>query len=163
MTPQNANEAYSRLADRCAKAEISTGDALQKLANWGISGQIAYDIVQRLIYERFIDNERYARAYVRDRVNNARWGINKIRMSLRQKGLGSEIIRLALEEEIDQEIYFGNLAAAFRSKGQHMPSPLSRENYAKLARFAMSRGYEAGLVSEMLADEEYWREDEPAD
>lgn len=144
-------------------AEISTGEALQKLEDWGISGQNAFDIVQRLINERFIDNERYARAYVRDRVNNARWGINKIRMSLRQKGVEPEIISLALEEELDQDTYFRNLSAALRSKGGRMPSPLSRENYAKLARFATSRGYEAGLVSEMLADERYWRDDESAD
>lgn len=167
MTPRkelSPKEALARLADRCALAEMSSGEALDKLRQWGISHVESIAIVQKLIDRRFIDDERFARVYVRDRVNNARWGVNKILVSMRQKGIDNEIIRMALEEELDEETYFRNLAAALRSKGAKMPSPLSREDYAKLARFAMSRGYEPSLVSEMLADEDYWRnpDDEPA-
>lgn len=164
MTPRKTltiKEAYARLADRCAMAEVSSGEALEKLKGWGISGPDAYGVVQRLIDERFIDDERFARAFVRDRVNNARWGVNKIRLALQQKGIDADIAAVALAEELDEETYFGNLAAALRSKGAKMPSPLSREDYARLVRFALGRGYEPGLVSEMIADEEYWRNDEP--
>lgn len=157
------DEAYSRLADRCALAEIATGEALEKLRGWGISAGDAFSIVQRLVDGRFIDDERYARAYVRERVNNARWGVNKIRAAMRQKGLDSDIIRMAIEEELDEETYCRNLAAALRSKGRTMPTPLGRNDYARLVRFAMSRGYEADLVGRMIADEEYWRDDEADD
>lgn len=154
-----------RLADRCAMAEVSTGEALEKLRTFGITGRESHAIVQRLVDERFIDDERFARAYVRDRVNNARWGVNKIRASLRLKGIEQEMIDTALAEELDDETYFGNLAAALRSKGNKMPSPLSRDDYGRLARFALGRGYEPAVVREMLADEDYWRNngDEPAD
>lgn len=148
-----------RLADRCAMAEVSTGEALEKLRGWGISGRGAYDIVQRLVDERFIDDERFARAFVRDRVNNARWGVNKIRAAMRQKGIDAQTANIAIEEELDEEVYIRNLASALRSKGGKFTSPLSREDYARLVRFALSRGYEAGLVSEMIADEDFWRND----
>lgn len=163
LTP---NEAYMRLADRCAMAEVSTGEALEKLRQWGIGRNESHTVVQRLVDERFIDDERFARAYVRDRVNNARWGVNKIRASLRLKGIDSELIGIAIDEELDEETYFENLASALRSKGRTMPSPLSRDDYARLARFAAARGYEPSLIAEMLADEDYWRDnnsDEPTD
>lgn len=164
MTPHlTPEQAYMRLADRCAMAEVSTGEALDKLRGWGITGSGAYDIVQRLVDGRFIDDERFARAFVRDRVSNSRWGVNKIRAALHQKGIDSQLINLAVAEELDEETYFANLAAALRSKGSKMPSPLNLDDYARLARFALGRGYESGLVSEMLADEDYWRTDESVD
>lgn len=160
MTPHKqltAKEALNRLADRCAMAEVCTGEALDKLRQWGIAPDQADGIVQRLIDNRFIDDERYARSYVRERVANARWGVNKIRAVMRLKGIETAIIDLAISEEVDEELYFSNLAAALRSKGRNMSSPLSRDDYARLARFALSRGYESSLVSEMIADEDYWR------
>lgn len=154
ITPQ---EAYSRLADRCSTTELCTSEALEKLRQWGIGEQPACAIVQRLVDERFIDDERFARAFVRDRLYNSRWGLVKIRQAMRLKHLDSGLINEAIESETDDERYFSNLAAALRSKGRAMPSPLSRDDRMKLARFALSRGYEPGLVSEMLANEEYWR------
>lgn len=155
-----ADEAYMRLVDRCSMAEISTGEALEKLRALGISGGESRDIVQRLVDQRFIDDERFARVYVRDRVNNARWGVNKIRAAMRLKGLDTQTIDAAINEELDEETYFSNLAAALRSKGRNMPTPLSRDDYGRLARFAIGRGYEPSLVRDMLGDEDYWRNEE---
>ncbi len=152
-----ADEAYMRLVDRCSMAEISTGEALEKLRALGISGGESRDIVQRLVNQRFIDDERFARVYVRDRVNNARWGVNKIRAAMRLKGLDTQTIDAAINEELDEDTYFSNLAAALHSKGRNMSTPLSRDDYGRLARFAISRGYEPSLVRDMLGDEDYWR------
>lgn len=156
-TPPTPGEAYSRLADRCAMTEISTGEALEKLRRMGLRGPRAEAIVQRLVDERFIDDERFARAWVRDRFGLARWGRRKIRESLILKRVDSAIIRQALEEEIDPEAYYENLADALRSKARGMSEPLTREERMKLARFAASRGYEPDLIMEMIADEDYWR------
>lgn len=155
-----ADEAYMRLVDRCSMAEISTGEALEKLRALGISGGESRDIVQRLVNQRFIDDERFARVYVRDRVNNARWGVNKIRAAMRLKGLDTQTIDAAINEELDEDTYFSNLAAALHSKGRNMSTPLSRDDYGRLARFAISRGYEPSLVRDMLGDEDYWRNEE---
>lgn len=157
LTP---DEAYSRLADRCSTTELCTHEAIEKLRQWGIGGEPGHSIVQRLVDERFIDDERFARAFVRDRLYNSRWGLVKIRQAMRLKRLDSELINEAINSETDNERYFANLAAALRSKGRNMASPLSRDDRMRLARFALSRGYEPGLVSEMLDDEEYWRDED---
>lgn len=163
MTPQSKAlapaEAYARLADRCATTELCTGEALDKLHRWGVASREAESIVQRLVTERFIDDERFARIWVRDRLWNARWGLLKIRAAMRLKRLEPETVEAAIGEEMDDERYFANLAAALRSKGRRMASPIAYEDKVKLARFAMSRGYEPELVREMLADESYWREE----
>lgn len=163
--PLSADEAYARLADRCATTELSTGEALEKLRRLGVCRCEAIAIVQRLVNERFIDDDRFARAYVRDRVAHARWGVVKIRQSLLLKGVDRQVVDEAITSELDDEVYFRNLEAALRSKASAMASPLDYADRMKLMRFAVGRGYEPSLVQAMLADEEYWRSggDEDAD
>ncbi|MBD5282692.1 MAG: RecX family transcriptional regulator [Bacteroides sp.] len=154
LTP---DEARARLMDLCACGEYSSGEALERLRKWGIRGAAAIEIVQRLIDERFIDDERFARAFVRAKVAYSGWGRIKIRAAMAQKGIERELIDLALEEEIDDETYCSNLAEALRSKARTMPEVLDSDCRAKLLRFAASRGYEPGLIMEMLPEEDFWR------
>lgn len=151
-------EAYAKLADLCATAEYSSGEALQRLRQWGQPTAVAHAIVQRLIDERFIDDSRFARAYVRSKVSIARWGRIKIRQALALKGIDRETITTALEE-IDLDLYHSNLADALRAKARTMPQVLEREHRDKLLRFAASRGYEPALIMEMLPEEDFWRHD----
>lgn len=154
LTPQ---EAYSKLVDLCSAGEYSTGEALERLRGWGLTGAPAFNIVQRLVNGRFIDDERFARAFVRSKVNYSAWGRVKIRSALIQKGIERELIDVALEEEIDLDVYYSNLASALRSKARLMPRELDADCKAKLLRFAAGRGYEPGLVMEMLPEEDFWR------
>ena len=152
-------QAYARLADRCATAEMCAHEALSKLQQWDVPYNLAIKIVQRLINERFIDDERFAAIWVRDRIQNAHWGIIKIRQSLQQKNIDSDIIHKAISQNVNEELYFRNLAAALRSKARALSNPLTYTDKLKLARFAIGRGYEPDLVQDMIADEDYWRND----
>ncbi len=154
LTP---DEARARLMDLCSCGEYSTGEAMERLRQWGIRGPGAVEIVQRLVDERFIDDERFARAFVRSKVAYSGWGRVKIRAAMIQKGIERELIDRALEEEVDEQTYFENLASALRSKARTMPEHLDADCRAKLLRFAAGRGYEPGLVMEMLPEEDFWR------
>lgn len=154
----SAEEAYNKLAAKCSMSEICSGEALDKLHQWGLGSSNAYEIVQNLINDRFIDDKRFAGIWVRDKLYNAHWGRIKIRNSLRMKRLESDIIECALRENFDSERYYANLASALRIKARGLPSPLTYDAKTKLARFAISRGYEPSLVQEMLNEENYWRE-----
>lgn len=154
LSPQ---EAFERLADRAAVAEICSADVIRKLREWKIAPDAAQKILDRLIRERYVDDRRFASLYVRDRINNARWGLVKIRAAMRLKRLSSSIIEEAVEAEFNEEQYFSNLAAALRSKARTLSEPLSADDRAKLIRFAAGRGYEPDLIMEMVDDEEYWR------
>lgn len=150
-------KAYERLAELCSKAEYSTGEALQRLYRWGFDRQTACETVQRLVDERYIDDERFARAFVRTKVNLSRWGMTKARMALREKGIDRDIIDMAIDTEVDPDTYYRNLAATLRAKGSGMERPLTYDDSRKLAQYAHGRGYELSLVLEMIADEDYWR------
>ena len=154
LSPQ---QAFERLADRAATTEICTAEAYSKLRDWGIDADKAEAIVDRLIAERYIDDRRFAHAYVRDRINNARWGLLKIRQAMRLKRIPSALVNEAIDAELNDETYCANLAAALRSKARTMPSPVQSADRARLIRFAASRGYEPELIMQMLSDEDYWR------
>ena len=66
----------------CAKAEHCTQDVVAKLKSWGISGLESEEIIERLKKENFINDARYAKAYVNDKWKLDHWGKKKIRHQL---------------------------------------------------------------------------------
>lgn len=151
MKTLTAEQALGRLQDFCARAEMSTGEALDKLRRWGVAGRSAEEVVQRLVDERFIDDERFARAFVRDRYRYQRWGRKKIAQYLRLKGVDRDYIADALAEEIDSEVYEEGLTAILRAKFRQLPE--SDDEYTicnKLLRFAAGRGFEPSLIMRLI-------------
>ncbi|MBQ5893719.1 MAG: RecX family transcriptional regulator, partial [Rikenellaceae bacterium] len=63
---RTADEAYAALARLCARAEKSSGDARRLMRTWGVPESEREGVLQRLLRERFIDDSRYASAFVRD-------------------------------------------------------------------------------------------------
>lgn len=148
LTPE---QALAKLQDLCARAEVSTGEALEKLRRWGVTGHRAEQVVQSLVDSRFIDDGRFARAFVRDRYLYSRWGRLKISQALRLKRVDREYIDEALDEEIDQQVYEANLVALLRAKLRQLPD--SDDEYAicgKLMRFAAGRGFEPSLIMRVV-------------
>lgn len=149
--PLTPKQALARLQDYCSRAEMSTGEALDKLRRWGIGRQNAITIVQHLVDDRFIDDERFARAFVRDKSEYSRWGRLKIRQALRLKQVDAEYIDQALEEEIDPERYMRILSELLRAKYRQLPD--GEDPYtssAKLIRFAAGRGFEPSLIMQLI-------------
>lgn len=153
MTPITPAKALARLQDLCARAEISTGEALDKLRRWGIGGARAVEVVQRLVDDRFIDDERFARAFVRDKYLYSRWGRIKIRQALRLKRVPADYIDAALEEEIDPETYAAGLAGLLRAKLRSLSADDDAYTISgKLLRFAAGRGFEPALVMSVIRE-----------
>ena len=100
-TPQQATTALMNL---CARAERSSGDALRLMRGWGVSDADAREVLARLQRERFIDDSRYAAAFVRDKMRLAGWGAYKVATALRAKGVSRDIIEEALREVGDDEV-----------------------------------------------------------
>ena len=100
-TPEEALSALMRL---CARAERSQGDARRLLRGWGIREAEAERIVERLVRERFIDDTRYAEAFVREKLRLSGWGAYKIRTALRRKQIAPETIDAALAQSDPAEV-----------------------------------------------------------
>ncbi len=145
-TPQQATTALMNL---CARAERSSGDALRLMRGWGLADADAREVLARLQRERFIDDSRYATAFVRDKMRLAGWGAYKVAMALRAKGVSRDIIDEALRE-VDGDEVRERLVALLARRAKSIKGTSAADVRAKLLRFAASRGYEYGLVRECV-------------
>ena len=141
--------AFAQLAARCTATELCLSDARTRLQRMGLTGQDAADILARLTREHYIDERRYARAFVSDRFRLARWGRVKIHQALLHKGIADAYIADALQT-IDDDDYCRTLHALLATKRRTLTARTQHELHAKLIRFAVGRGFEPSLVFQML-------------
>ncbi|MBR8708432.1 regulatory protein RecX [Bacteroides pyogenes] len=135
------NEALVRAASYCSASEHCREEINEKLRRWGIAPDVAERIMDRLEAEKYIDDERFCRAYVNDKFRFSKWGKKKIAQGLYQKKIPAEAVCRYLDE-IDDEHYLSVLRELLRAKRKSVRAENEYERNAKLARFAMSRGFE---------------------
>ena len=92
------DEALASLMRLCARAEKSEGDARRLMRGWGLAERDAQQVLDRLLRDRFIDDNRYAEAFVREKLRLSGWGEYKIRTALQRKGVRKETIDAALSQ-----------------------------------------------------------------
>lgn len=153
--PVTAEQALIRLETLCASSEQCTADLLRRLSRWGVSGDDSERIISRLRELRFVDDSRFARAYVRDKYRFARWGRMRIIMGLRAANISRDTIDDALAE-IDEEEYEAILTALLRAKARSARLTDSYADRSKLFRFAASRGFESSLASRIISRRLPW-------
>lgn len=138
---KSAEQALRLLMNMAARAERSSGDALRLMKRWGVDDNDAQRVLQRLIAERFIDDSRYAAAFVREKINLSGWGSYKIVAVLRRKGVDNRIIENALSQygSVDME---ERLQGLLEKKIKTVKYRDTSDLRAKLFRFAASRGYD---------------------
>lgn len=127
----------------CAYQDRCTQEVRSKLATFDMPDSEKKKMLKLLVDEGYLDDERYASTFVRSKIHLKKWGVNKIKMSLKMKGISEEIINDALSE-IDPEIYKEELIKVLKSKKINELDPYKKK--AKLAQYAMQKGYEPNLV-----------------
>lgn len=144
-------EAFRKLSARCTTREHCVSEVRDKMRNWNISRVDEDSIVEQLIAERFIDEERYARAFVNDQFRFSGWGRIKIGYTLRQKRIDALTISQAMQS-IDPEEYMSTLIKILKGKLRALKVLPQQAQAEKLMRFAMSRGFEFNIVREALKE-----------
>jgi regulatory protein len=157
MTEQ---EAYLRLAALCAQAEHCQQEMRDKMRRWGVD-EVAQDrVVDRLVKERYVDDERYARAFVKDKIRYNKWGRRKVQQALWQKHIDQEIQQQVLDE-IDETEYLDVLRPLLKQKRKSTKAANDYEMNQKLMRFALGRGFTFDIIRQCLdVDEEMVIDDE---
>lgn len=146
MKPLTQDEAYRKVAASCARSEKCVKDVRDKLTAWNVNVSLQNDIIDRLIDEKFIDEERFCRFYVKDKLRFNQWGKIKIGLMLKQKGIKQTSIDKALGT-IDNECYENILEDLLRKKLKNLSYKNDYEKIGKLTRFAISRGFESELIN----------------
>lgn len=138
-TPQQALQSLMRM---CARSEHSSGDALRLMRRWGVADDEARKVLVRLQAERFIDDSRFAEAFVRDKLNLSGWGAYKIKMALRAKGVSREVIEEVVSPMIEATDMKERLEEIMQRKLRTLKYSSTYDAKTKLIRFAASRGYD---------------------
>ena len=147
--PLSAEQAMNRAAALCARCEQAPGDLREKLTKWGLTPVQATQVLRRLTEQGFVDEGRFARAFVKDKFRFNGWGRIKIGHQLRQKGISSDIIDQAMTI-IDDETYRQHLIELLLAKWRIVKSREPRAAWAAMMRFASSRGYESAIAGECV-------------
>lgn len=143
-------EALEKTRAMCARREYCTAEIVQKLNGWGLGGNEVKEVIDGLQKEGFLDEFRYASAFVRDRVRFNKWGKLKIRHALRMKGVNNDVIEPSLNE-IDSNEYLQMMRVELQKKKCTVRgNPLAVR--ARLQRFAFSRGFEPELADRVIEE-----------
>ena len=143
--PLSPSEALNKAAAYCTLCERCISEVSTKLTAWDVPHGEQEKIIARLIEEKFIDESRYCRAFVNDKVKFNRWGRIKISAALRDKRLPQELIRDAIED-IDEEQYLQSLGEVIATKQRELKGKDDFATQQKTIRHAASRGYEPSLI-----------------
>ena len=101
-------DALSRVAAYCSTAEHCRAEVTEKLQRWGIPYDAIDRIINRLEQEKYIDEERFCRAFIHDKYRFAKWGKIKIGQALQLKKIPQSVFYRYLNE-IDEDEYLAVL------------------------------------------------------
>jgi regulatory protein len=137
----------------CAGRETCLLDIKKKLVVWGVENEDIQKIISFLINEKFIDEKRYAVAFVKDKFRYNRWGKIKLASALRMKNIPDELISEALDS-IDDDVYRGELKKIIENHKRTIKSKNKYDLKGKLLRYGLSKGFESHLIYDLLNEEE---------
>lgn len=153
MKPFNEESALLWATSRCAQRECCRQEIKKKWLEGGLDDDTCERLLDRLEDDGFIDENRYARAFIHDKLEYDRWGRIKMTQALRLKGISRRMIDEAMAEVIAPEHYREVLRGILQQKARTLNfDPEDREDsykaLQKLVRFAASRGFEPDLIFE---------------
>lgn len=149
MKQKSEQDAYLTLAALCAQAEHCQYEMLEKMRRWELDDEAQARVMQRLVSERYVDDERYARAFVKDKVRYNKWGRRKVEQALWQKHI-DEDIRQQVLDEIDDEEYISVLRPLLKQKRRSTKAANDYQLNQKLMRFALGRGFTFDIIRQCM-------------
>ena len=143
------HEAFLQLAALCANAEHCQHEMLEKMKKWELQEVVQARVMARLVKERYVDDERYARAFVKDKIRYNKWGRRKVQQALWLKRIDDAIQQTVLDEISDEE-YLKVLKPLLKQKSKSIRAESDYERNQKLVRFALGRGFTFDIIRQCL-------------
>lgn len=133
----------------CAYRDRSQKEVEDKLLEMRMIPEACEQIVIKLMEEDFLNEERFARSFVRGKFRIKKWGRLKIKKELKQKEISSRVIALAFTEIEDKE-YFQTLLDLAEKKHLLLKENNPFKKKKKLYNYLSSKGYESNLILEAI-------------
>ena len=149
-----ADEILYKMAAKCSTSEQCMSDIEAKLSRYDLTEEERTRILRHLVEEKYIDDRRYAEAFVRDKYRFNKWGRIKIAQGLRMKGIDSETISTAMKA-IDEAEYLDILRDLIKAKRKSTRGKNDYEINGKLVRFATGRGFEYAAIRQCMGTDDF--------
>ena len=159
MKDQKANKVYSldeareKIRAYCLYRERSHKEVTDKLYDYGLVELAVGEIITQLIQEKYLDEERFARSFVRGKFHQKKWGRQKIRHALYPHKLSDYILRKAFSE-IDDEEYLQVLKVLYEKKEASLKEKNAFVRRSKIANYLIRKGYESDMVWDLIRSPE---------
>ena len=139
------DEAKKKLEHYCAYQERCHQEVVNKLRGMKMIPQAIDVILVHLIQHNYLNEERFAKTYVRGKLRFKKWGKRRLTSELKKKDISKININQALTEIDDKEYVeiFNDLAE------KRLNSIKEKDKYKKkrkLADYLLYRGWEFDLV-----------------
>jgi len=133
-------QALNRMANYCSRAERCEFDVRKKLIAWELPQDAIIRIIDRLKKERYLDDSRYAKSFINDKLKFNKWGKTKIIFELRKRSIPESIYNPVFEELSGDE-FEEQLAHILSVKIKNVKAKNDYDKKTKLIRFAVGRGF----------------------
>jgi regulatory protein len=149
--PENSlvKTALNKAMALCARREYCSGEIRAKLDSWDLNSSEAKSVISTLIKEDFINDKRYAEAFVRDKYRHNKWGKVKISAHLKAKNISSGLISSALAS-LDEDQYRQMVKDTLDSHRKFIKAKNEYDLKGKLLRFGLSKGFESHILYDIL-------------
>lgn len=131
---------YAKMARICSQKECAPFDIARKLRRMDLPEPVVYKIIDRLKKEKYIDEKRFIRSYIHDKLHFNKWGKRKIALSLKQKQLPQALIHEAFSE-LPGASFGESLQPILEKKWKSVKGRSDYEKRGKLIRYALGRGF----------------------
>lgn len=132
----------------CAYRDRSQKEVEEKLLEMRMIPEAREQIIIKLMQEDFLNEERFARSFVRGKFRIKKWGRIRIKQELKLRDISSPIIKRAMTE-IDEKQYVQILNELAEKKLNLLKEPNKLKRRKKLSDHLLQKGYEASLVYEV--------------
>ena len=155
----NKDQILQKRTALCARGEHCQHEMLEKMSRWEVDEATQAEVMAYLTANRYVDDERYARAYANDKIRYNHWGRRKVEQGLWQKHIDKDIQQRVLAE-VDDELYVSILRPLLRQKRRTTRANNSYELNQKLLKFALSRGFTYDIIRQCIdVDEDSFDEE----
>ncbi|WP_460220591.1 regulatory protein RecX [Psychroserpens sp. MEBiC05023] len=154
MHPQKTytvDEAQKKLERYCVYQERCHKEITQKLHDMRMIPEARDQIIVHLLQHNFLNEERYAKAFVRGKFRIKKWGKQRLQIELKRKDINKTIINLALKE-IDDNDYYDTFHALAEKKCAIIQESNLQKKRKKLANYLFYRGWESQLVYDKIRE-----------
>nr|MBP7472335.1 RecX family transcriptional regulator [Prevotella sp.] len=146
-------QALFTLTALCSQSEHCSQEMIDKMKKWQMPEDVQARIMEYLIKEKYVDDSRFAKFFINDKIKYNKWGRRKVEQALWMKNIGKEISN-PIFEEISDDTYIEVLRPLIIQKSKTVKGKNEYEKTMKLIKFALGRGFDMSIIRQCIEEVE---------